>query len=454
MRPYVYAVILIMPAVWSTETTPVLGEAWARHVIDDTSRGADGVRLCDVNADGWKDIATSWEEGGVVRLYLHPDEEHVREPWPQVTAGNVSTPEDAVCADIDEDGAIDVITCTEGEDRSIYFHWGPLTPEAYLDASAWRTEALPAAAGYRQWMFALPVQVDGKYGIDLVAGSKNENAWLGWFEAPEDARDLDQWKWDPLRRAGWIMSLFNTDMDGDNNWDVVFSDRRGQQRGCWWLRHPGPEHLYETWKAFRMGGAQYEVMFMAPADLDADGSLEYVAATKAGPLVRCEKAPPEQQRVLEEMWLHEEIAMPENAGTGKAVAAGDIDNDGRQDLVVTCEHAEEKHGVFWLSYHSAQRWDTHAISGLDGVKFDLAVLEDLDFDGDLDVLTCEEKDNLGVVWYENPFGPGLGTLRLPPAATGGAPNAEVHEEAEGNVVDGKEQGQKNKGVIRRLLRLQ
>ena len=27
---------------------------------------------------------------------------------------------------------------------------------------------------------------------------------------------------------------------------------------------------------------------------------------------------------------------------------------------------------------------------------------DLDGDGDLDVITCEERDNLGVFWYENP----------------------------------------------------
>ena len=27
---------------------------------------------------------------------------------------------------------------------------------------------------------------------------------------------------------------------------------------------------------------------------------------------------------------------------------------------------------------------------------------DLDADGDRDVVTCEERDNLGVIWYENP----------------------------------------------------
>jgi hypothetical protein len=46
--------------------------AWQRHVIDDASRGADGIRLADVNGDGLPDIAAGWEEGGTVRAYLNP----------------------------------------------------------------------------------------------------------------------------------------------------------------------------------------------------------------------------------------------------------------------------------------------------------------------------------------------------------------------------------------------
>ena len=37
-----------------------------------------------------------------------------------------------------------------------------------------------------------------------------------------------------------------------------------------------------------------------------------------------------------------------------------------------------------------------------GIKFDRIELLDLDQDGDLDLLTCEERDNLGLIWYENP----------------------------------------------------
>ena len=42
------------------------------------------------------------------------------------------------------------------------------------------------------------------------------------------------------------------------------------------------------------------------------------------------------------------------------------------------------------------------LSGSDGTKHDLVALVDLDGDGDLDAITTEEVNNLGVIWYENP----------------------------------------------------
>jgi hypothetical protein len=102
-------------------------------------------------------------------------------------------------------------------------------------------------------------------------------------------------------------------------------------------------------------------------------------------------------------WSHREIPWPQGCGTGKGVAVGDIDLDGRNDLVFSCENArDELSGVRWLSLESNQIWTDHEISGPRGVKFDRLELLDLDGDGDLDVLTCEERDNLGVIWYENP----------------------------------------------------
>src|SRR5688572_24185011 len=87
---------------------------WVRHTIDDTSKGADGVRLADVNGDGLPDIATGWEQGGLTRVYLHPGNAKVGVAWPVVTVGRATSVEDAVFADLDGDGAVDVVSCCEG----------------------------------------------------------------------------------------------------------------------------------------------------------------------------------------------------------------------------------------------------------------------------------------------------------------------------------------------------
>ncbi len=144
-------------------------------------------------------------------------------------------------------------------------------------------------------------------------------------------------------------------------------------------------------------------MFLAVHDLDGDGWEDVLVATSGPELVYLRRSGPEPDR-----WEHYTLDLPQSAGTAKAVAVGDIDLDGRLDIVFSCENAKDKSGVMWLSYRDAvtdKVWDAHEVSGLVGTKFDLVVLRDLDADGDLDVITCEERENLGVIWYENPTRP-------------------------------------------------
>ena len=64
--------------------------SWERHTIDNQSRGADGARMADVNGDGLLDLVTPWEEGGVIRVCLHPGNKKLRSTWPSVTVGELS----------------------------------------------------------------------------------------------------------------------------------------------------------------------------------------------------------------------------------------------------------------------------------------------------------------------------------------------------------------------------
>ncbi|MDX9753442.1 MAG: VCBS repeat-containing protein [bacterium] len=368
---------------------------WPRHTIDAGSQGADGVRLADFDGDGRLDILTGWEEGGVIRLYLHPPPEAVQDPWPRMEIGQVRSPEDAVLADLDGDGDLDAVSCTEGKEQTIWFHW----VDNRQRPPSWKTEALPPSIQKMQWMFCLPMELDHQNGIDLVVGGKNQGARIGWFQSPSQPQDTSQWTWHPLGEAGWIMSILGEDADGDGDIDLFVTDRKGPQRGVYWLENPGAAACAGQWRRHEISKERREFMFLAQGDVDGDGLSDLVIAAKPRELIfyrRVQAVPPQ--------WQAYPIAMPAIAGTAKGVAVGDIDRDGQADLVFTCEDAKEKVGVMWMAYTSPEfdTWISHNVSGLEGTKYDIIALLDLDGDSDLDIITCEERDNLGVIWYENP----------------------------------------------------
>ncbi len=381
-------------------------EPWPLHVIDNTSYGADGVKLGDFNRDGLPDIVTGWEEGGRTRLYLHPGYAQVRKPWPKVNIGWTPAVEDAVPADLDGDGVLDVVTCCEGRFRTMFVHWAPRDARKLLDPRAWRQAVLPASRRHaQQWMFAWPIQLDGRHGVDLVAGSKNAGAQIGWYQAPAQPHDLLAWRWHPISQAGWIMSIWFQDMDGDGDPDVVISDRFGSLRGCRWLENPGPGPLQtKPWKNHFMGARDKEVLSMALADLDRDGLQDALVAVKDMKILFLRRLDRSGRR-----WQTHVISADFAAGNTRAVAVADVNRDGRPDLVFTTWNARGRHGVMWLEYKKSpfeRHWQAHPISGTRrGIKYDRIEMVDLDGDGDLDLLTCEEREGgrgLGVIWYENP----------------------------------------------------
>ena len=376
--------------------------AWVRHTIDDTSRGADGVRFLDVNGDGLEDIATGWEEGGLIRAYLHPGPKKVTTPWPRVTVGRVKSPEDAVFCDLDGDGAIDVVSCCEGGNRKVFAHWAPTAAGRFLDEKAWKTTSFPAVDKKTQWMFALPMELDGTGGTDLVLGAKGGGACVGWLRSPARARELGAWTFHSWYRAGWIMSLVSHDVDGDGDSDVVVSDRKGKTPGVLWLENPGRKAVAANpglaWREHRMGAGGKEVLFLSLYDFDGDGRKEAAVTAKPGRVILLTAGADPRKP-----WREELIEYPlDRFGRAKAVRAGDLDGDGVAELAVSCESASGgRSGVFYLR-RSGKKWVPHELSGPAGVKFDRIELRDLDGDGDLDLITCEERDNLGVFWYENP----------------------------------------------------
>lgn len=385
---------------------PDRGTPWQIHIIDDSSRGADGVKLYDIDGDGLLDLTTGWEEGGITRIYRNPGPDKVKATWPALTVGKTPQVEDAAWIDLEHKGTCRaVVSCSEGKTRSVFVHW---TPEDKPFENTWEQAVIPASKDRMMWMFAIPAKLsqDASGGEVLVAAGKGPGAEIGWFECTGEPRDLSSYQWHPLSPAGWIMSLYAVDMDGDGDQDLLTTDRKGKHRGCRWLENPDSDSSKgKPWQNHWVGGQDREVMFAHLADLDQDGLQDILVVSRAPDEVHW-------YRRLDQSglkWDHRVIPYPQNTGGGKGVAVGDLDRDGQLDLVLSCEHAEPpRSGMFWLrgTRDGDQfNWEPREISGPQGIKYDRIELLDLDADGDLDVLCCEErhkKRGLGLFWYENP----------------------------------------------------
>ena len=107
---------------------------------------------------------------------------------------------------------------------------------------------------------------------------------MGWLQAPENPRDLAAWRYHRWSDAGWIMSLLPADVDGDQDLDVLFSDRKGPRSGVWWCENPGTAHQAE-WTIRAIGGGGREVMFLDVGRLDEEHEFDIVVADRRGGLI-------------------------------------------------------------------------------------------------------------------------------------------------------------------------
>lgn len=156
-----------------------IGEPWPMFALDpDPPAGSDGVKLADVNRDGWPDLVCGFEEGGVTRIYINPGPDQVTSFWSYVELHSPDV-EDAVLVDLDGNGVMDLVTASEGGNQQIRFHWAPDDLDDYLNSEAWKTERVPCASGLSAWMFVVPADMDGEHDMDLIVGSKRKGRKRG-----------------------------------------------------------------------------------------------------------------------------------------------------------------------------------------------------------------------------------------------------------------------------------
>ncbi|MBM4244280.1 MAG: VCBS repeat-containing protein [Deltaproteobacteria bacterium] len=463
-------------------TEPINAAVWPMHPIDARFRGGNGIGAADVDGDGFTDYVTNYEFDQRYEIAFHPGEvQRVREPWPTSTAfvpevleklEDGINPESADFGDVDGDGAIDVVAgqgwgelpTWEGSQPGIRVIWGP-EPARARDAASWQDGGrVPATIdrGHFHWVRTHDVNGDGLtdvvYGGRVHGGSaialsvpaaerpdpgNGMRAGLGWIEAPADPalrRDLSLWKVHPIDPAQWSGHGFVfADLDGDGDADIADAnadfDTEEEDETIHWYENPGPGSdaqrarwpYHEIERRSDFDGKPQ----IGTGDLDGDGDVDLVTAVR--------------DRIL---WYRNDggrplaftridiVKDPRTVQFTRPVRLVDLNGDGRLDIFAMLVHEDriipyDRAAAFWMEWRgdapASDDWTTHVVkwgSGQTmflptlGEKWDQVEFDDVDRDGDLDIVAnCEEwwedggqlvrfwesygQSTVAVVWFEN-----------------------------------------------------
>lgn len=422
--------------------TPIaMNQAWTYHQIvvgaSGTGQpdGADGVSIGDVDGDGLMDVATGHEQGLRMTLSFNPGPADVESPWPTLTlpsGSNLCSAEDATIADVDGDGAKDVVVACETGTVRVSIFFAPAPPNTrgeLLNAANWNQVDIALSAGNRS-MRVLVANIDADAGNEIIVGGKESSgpcvaAAVAYYKAalPGTQASWSAATYNVIEPAGWVMNMYVQDLDGDADLDIVYTDREpidcptpgGANQGIVVLKSTGVATPPVYASAVRYDGGEGDHKWFYLYDWDGDTDLDILDC-------RSTTGVNESQILLNGGSFNSfatviPLGMPSGSGQCQQIIAADLDDDNLADLVYSNAQSQALHGVSWFRVTGSAGSPTKTngtISGIldsdSDVKFDnIDCTIDIDGDGDLDCFDTEQHmtggtgPGLGVVYFENPL---------------------------------------------------
>ncbi len=296
---------------------------WGKHFIGDN--GGDDLQVADINNDGAMDVVTN---GDQIVWYENPrgiGGDPGTDRWRKHVIDSTTGSHDIVVGDLNGDGRLDI---------AIRVEFGPTFLYLQKGSDSWTKVAITTASN-GNGLALLDVNNDGR--VDIV-----ENGY--WLEEPPDPV---KGSWVRHDFAQWIAgcSVMVGDINRDGRPDIILSPSESAGRISWFEMPEDP--LKDEWIEHTILPSVSYVHRVRIADFDNDGSLDVAFAEMDQSKTNRIGVVYNDGRGMS--WTVQILGTT----AGHNIAVGDIDNDGDVDIL----NANWRHGnlELWRNDFSAEK---------------------------------------------------------------------------------------------------
>lgn len=284
-------------------------------------------------------------------------------------------------ADINDDGHMDIVGCSLGEDN---ISWWENNDGS---GTSWTKHLVDE-------FFEIPYSVytddmDGDGRIDVMAAGWDTLAWLR-----NENGTGNEWIKIIIDSGFEFYFVRSADIDGDGDKDVISSSYHGFDV-CWWENDDGAG---TAWIRHTIDSGSDSPTWVYPADIDGDGHIDIMDAGTV------DMSWWENVDGSGTTWTEHSIC--DDFLYGHCICPGDFDGDGDMDAVGSPVGGPGGPLTWWENEDGlGTSWSDHFISS--GNNIYSLCTADMDRDGDYDIVTAKNGYTSGdLSWFENMDGHG------------------------------------------------